>query len=67
VHGWALARATGQDAALPADEVERLLGFVEQLGSSTMRENGVTGPEVEVPADAPKQDRLLGILGRDPR
>ena len=27
----------------------------------------VYGPEVAVPADAPLQDRLLGLLGRDPR
>ncbi|MET0324944.1 MAG: TIGR03086 family protein, partial [Ilumatobacteraceae bacterium] len=27
----------------------------------------VVGPEVPVPADAPLQDRLLGLLGRDPR
>lgn len=66
VHGWDLARATGQDATMPDDEVDRLLGFVEQMGSATMRENGVTGPEVQVPASAPKQDRLLGLLGRDP-
>jgi len=26
----------------------------------------VFGPVVEVPADAPVSDRLLGLLGRDP-
>jgi hypothetical protein len=26
----------------------------------------VFGPEVTVPADAPLQDRLLGLIGRDP-
>ena len=26
----------------------------------------VFGPEVKVPEDAPLQDRLLGLLGRDP-
>jgi hypothetical protein len=26
----------------------------------------VYGPEVPVPADAPLQDRLLGLIGRDP-
>jgi len=27
---------------------------------------GVFGPAVNVPADAPLQDRLLGLTGRDP-
>ena len=67
VHGWDLARATGQDETIDAAEVERILGFVERMGTSTMRDNGVTGPEVPVPADAPAQDRMLGLLGRDPR
>jgi uncharacterized protein (TIGR03086 family) len=66
VHGWDLATATGQDPTMPADDVDRLLAFVEQVGTATMRENGVTGPEVEVPADASAQDRLLGLLGRHP-
>jgi hypothetical protein len=26
----------------------------------------VFGPEVKVPEDAPLQDRLLGLIGRDP-
>jgi hypothetical protein len=26
----------------------------------------VFGPEFEVPEDAPLQDRLLGLIGRDP-
>ena len=66
VHGWDLARATGQDETIPEPEVDRILAFVDQLGTTTMRENGVTGPEVAVPGDAPKQDRMLGLLGRDP-
>ena len=31
-----------------------------------LQTNGVCGPEVAVPADAPEQDRLLGLLGRQP-
>jgi len=66
VHGWDLARATGQDETIPEAEVDRILAFVEQIGPETMRANGVTGDEVPVPASAPKQHRLLGLLGRDP-
>ena len=46
VHGWDLARATGQDEAVPPAEVDRVLAFVERLGTQTMQDNGVTGPEV---------------------
>ena len=67
VHGWDLARATGQDETIPEPEIDRILAFVEQLGTDVMQENGVTGPEVAVPADASKQDRMLGLLGRDPQ
>ena len=65
VHGWDLARATGQDETIERLYVERVWtmakGFDENL-----RRPGVCGPEVPVPADAPLQDRLLGLLGRDP-
>jgi uncharacterized protein (TIGR03086 family) len=65
VHGWDLARATGQDDTIDAAEVDTIMAFAEPMGD-TMRENGVTGPAVPVPDDAPKQDRMLGLLGRDP-
>jgi uncharacterized protein (TIGR03086 family) len=66
VHGWDLARATGQDTTMDAGEVERLSGQVEGMGDM-LRTPGVCGPAVAVAADASAQDRLLGILGRDPR
>jgi uncharacterized protein (TIGR03086 family) len=66
VHGWDLARATGQDETLDAGEVVRLSKQVEGMGDM-LRTPGVCGPAVAVPADASAQDRLLGALGRDPR
>jgi hypothetical protein len=33
----------------------------------TWRSMGVFGPAVPVPEGAPLQDRLLGLVGRDPR
>lgn len=65
VHAWDLARATGQDEAMPPADVHEVYERVRDLGE-TFRSNGVCGPEVEVPADAPEQDRLLGLLGRTP-
>jgi uncharacterized protein (TIGR03086 family) len=64
VHGWDLARATGQDETIDPVEVDGIMAFAEPMGD-TMGENGVTGPAVSVPDDAPKQDRMLGLLGRD--
>lgn len=65
IHGWDLARATGQDETLPADEVHRVYRDALSLGDS-LRMDGVCAAEVKVPADAPEQDRLLGLLGRTP-
>ncbi|UZJ25063.1 TIGR03086 family protein [Rhodococcus antarcticus] len=60
-----LARATGQDDTLPPALVE---GMWEGLGprAEQWRGYGVFPPPVPVPADAPLQDRLLGLVGRDP-
>ena len=65
VHGWDLARATGQDETIDPVEVDRTWEAAQGLGEN-MRKYGVTGPEVDVPPDASKQDRLLGLLGRRP-
>lgn len=76
LHGWDLARATGQDETIPADDVERLWHQATSVPPEVMerfRTPGafgpgieVYGPEVPVPQDAPLQDRLLGYVGRDP-
>jgi uncharacterized protein (TIGR03086 family) len=65
VHGWDLARATGQDETIDPAEIERISEAFAGMGD-TMREYGVTGPEVPVPDDASPQDRFLGALGRRP-
>ncbi|GAA3778744.1 TIGR03086 family metal-binding protein [Plantactinospora mayteni] len=65
VHGWDLAKATGQHPSWPDD----LLGYVhdEVVKSAEQgRQMGVYGPEVPVPATAPTLDRILGVVGRDP-
>jgi len=76
LHGWDLARATGQDETIDPQEVERAWSAMNAIPPDLlekMRTPGafgpgveVFGPEVKVPADAPLQDRLLGMLGRDP-
>jgi uncharacterized protein (TIGR03086 family) len=62
VHGWDLARATGQDETIDAQDVERVAAQVEAMGE-VMRSNGVIAEPVE-PADASAQSRLLAVLGR---
>ncbi len=72
IHGWDLARATGQEHRLDPVEVERMWPAAQQI-DERLRTPGafgpgvvVYGPVVEVPADAPVADRLLGLVGRDP-
>jgi uncharacterized protein (TIGR03086 family) len=76
LHGWDLARATGQDDTMDVDDLERIWGRIMVLPAEfreKMRTPGafgpgveVFGPEVKVPGDAPLQHRLLGLIGRDP-
>ena len=63
VHGWDLARATGQDESMDAADVEQLQVMVDRMGPM-MLENGVISRQLEPPADASPQERLLAGLGR---
>jgi len=68
VHGWDLARATGQPWAPPPAAVSQSLAFAPGMLTPDYQGPGKAfGPRVEVPADAPPLDRLLGLSGRDPR
>jgi uncharacterized protein (TIGR03086 family) len=77
LHGWDLARATGQDEAMDPADVDRLWAATSAIPPDLMeryRTPGAFGPGVEVfgpefavPEDAPLQDRLLGLIGRHPR
>jgi uncharacterized protein (TIGR03086 family) len=68
VHGWDLARATGQEFSVRDEDVATCFAFVEPMtlpGNEQMR-NGLFGPEVPVSAGAPALDRLIGAAGRQP-
>ncbi|WP_433434341.1 TIGR03086 family metal-binding protein [Nonomuraea sp. CA-141351] len=65
VHGWDLARATGQEYEPDPEAVSRALRFTDQMVEMG-RQRGAFGPPVAVPDDAPPFDRLLGVIGRDP-
>jgi uncharacterized protein (TIGR03086 family) len=70
VHGWDLARATGQSEDLDAEVGEHGLRWAKQNLSTQFRgsedEGKVFGEEVPVPDGAPVYERLAGWFGRDP-
>jgi uncharacterized protein (TIGR03086 family) len=65
VHGWDIAKATGQPTELDPE----LGQFALEWGRENLRpefRGKDFGPEVPVPDDAPLHDRLAGFFGRDP-
>ncbi len=60
-----IAQVIGVDSTLPADLVQGVWDEVSPHAEE-WRAIGVYGPRVDVPADAPLQDRLLGLTGRQP-
>ncbi|WP_426245304.1 TIGR03086 family metal-binding protein [Nocardioides sp. LHG3406-4] len=65
IHGWDIARATGQEWSIGEDEIARLHATADGWGDA-LHSEGVCGPEVRIGDDASAQDRLLARLGRDP-
>jgi uncharacterized protein (TIGR03086 family) len=65
VHGWDLARATGQEYRCDPAAAEVAHRFVAETGEQG-RQMGIFGAPVPVAADAPALDRALGLSGRDP-
>ncbi|MFD6275528.1 TIGR03086 family metal-binding protein [Streptomyces sp. NPDC060209] len=66
VHGWDLARSTGQDfradeASLHSSEALLAPGDDDRSGP-----DAIFGPPVPVPADAPLVDRVIALSGRRP-
>lgn len=66
IHGWDVARATGQEWSIGEEEADRLQATADGWGSA-LHSEGVCAPEVAVGPDASSQDRLLARLGRDPQ
>lgn len=68
LHGWDLARATGQPFTCDPASTAAVLAFTRataQPEQAAGRE-GLFGPVVDLPEDAPAFDRALGFAGRDP-
>ena len=67
VHGWDLAKATGQDVALDPAVAARALEWASKMLRPEFRGAGKSfGDEVPVDPQAPISDRLVGWFGRDP-
>jgi uncharacterized protein (TIGR03086 family) len=68
VHGWDLARATGQPYGTEPELLDAAQAFLGMFASP----DAPAGPEVAfgpsraVPGDAPALDRVLALAGRDP-
>lgn len=65
LHTWDLARATDQDDRLDEDTCAVMLAGMEPMADQ-LQASGQYGPPVPVPAGSSVQDRLLGLIGRDP-
>ncbi|WP_328482649.1 TIGR03086 family metal-binding protein [Streptomyces sp. NBC_00377] len=67
IHGWDLARATGQEYAPDPAALRASHDFLRAAAEQSDRGDGAFGPVVPVPDDAPLLDRAVGLSGRDPR
>ncbi|MFE0460469.1 TIGR03086 family metal-binding protein [Kitasatospora sp. NPDC058965] len=65
LHGWDLARATGQPFEVSEQAGTELLGAVERIADQA-RANGGYGPALTAPAGAGAFDRALALSGRAP-
>jgi uncharacterized protein (TIGR03086 family) len=68
LHGWDIARASGQAYEPDPAALEAVHGFLAQLATpeqAGMRD-AIFGPVVPVPDGAPLLDQVLALAGRDP-
>jgi uncharacterized protein (TIGR03086 family) len=65
VHGWDIARATGQDATMPDGLADAAYKLIHGKFTDEQRK-GLFGPEIPVADDVTPQQRLLAYTGRTP-
>jgi uncharacterized protein (TIGR03086 family) len=67
IHGWDVARATGQAYDCDPDALAAVHGFVTEVAAAGEEgRQGLFGPPVAVDDSAPLLDRVIGLTGRDP-
>ncbi|WP_422743855.1 TIGR03086 family metal-binding protein [Mycobacterium sp. WMMD1722] len=64
LHGWDVAVATGQSYDLDADTAQACLDHIAQFDAAGTE--GLFGPAVAVPDDAPMLQRVVARSGRNP-
>ena len=65
LHGWDLAKASGQDATMPEGLADAAYQLIHGKFTDEQRK-GVFKPEVKVADDASAQEKLLAYTGRQP-
>ena len=65
IHGWDIARVSGQPYAVDPDTAAVVLAHVSQIAAEGPIE-GLFGPAVPVADDAPVLDRIIALSGRNP-
>ncbi|MET9613069.1 TIGR03086 family metal-binding protein [Kitasatospora indigofera] len=65
LHGWDVARATGQEFRCSPEAADAVLRVVEENAELYLKYGGF-GEPVAVPGTAPAMDRALALSGRDP-
>jgi uncharacterized protein (TIGR03086 family) len=66
VHGWDLARATGQDATIPPDLAEAAFKMINGRMDDSDARGDMFKPAVKVSDHASAQEKLLAYGGRQP-
>jgi uncharacterized protein (TIGR03086 family) len=68
VHGWDLARATGQEYRPDPAALRSAHAFLVETAQGPQQErSAIFGPVVPVPDGAPLLDRAIGLSGRHPQ
>jgi uncharacterized protein (TIGR03086 family) len=65
VHGWDLARATGQSTDLAPEAAEEAVRVLRAWTQAFPQIQGMYAPEQPAPPDATPADRLAALLGRE--
>jgi uncharacterized protein (TIGR03086 family) len=65
IHGWDVARASGQSYDIDDATADAVLPYVTQTAAEGPIE-GMFGPAVPIADDAPVMDRIIALSGRDP-
>ncbi len=67
IHGWDLARSTGQETTMPDGLAEAAWAMLYGNVPDERRAGGFFKPVVPIPDDSSVQDKLVAYCGRDPR